>query len=323
MAQSRLISIIVPVYNVERYLDRCVESLLSQTFFDFEIILVDDGATDLSGQMCDTWVTRDSRIRVIHKKNGGLSDARNAGIDLVKGGMIAFVDSDDCVHPQMFEVLYRLMEQHDADIVQCEYQRFSEALPAINKMDIHSSNISQCYGLEMFLGKGDVRNNGIVCNKLYRKYIFDTIRFPVGKIHEDAFRVHYIYAVAKRIVLFHQALYFYFQRSDSICGQDFSLRRLDSIEAAEDRISFFKKLNRLELVRRSMAGYYLILTDCYCKMRCFYPKETELIQAIRNKISSNWKHFFWNPCLKLKHKPILLGMLFWFDCVLVYKRRFL
>ena len=121
---KREISIIVPIYNVEKQLSTCIESILNQTFMNFELILVDDGSPDKCGEICDEYEKKDKRIKVIHKKNGGLSDARNAGLNIATGKYIGFVDSDDIIHPQMYEKLYNCINKYNSDIIQCKFKKF-------------------------------------------------------------------------------------------------------------------------------------------------------------------------------------------------------
>ena len=127
------ISIIVPVYNVDQYLENCIESILNQTFKDYELILIDDGSTDKSGEICDKYEKKDNRIKVIHKYNGGLSSARNAGLDLACGKYIGFVDSDDSIHPEMYEILYDLQQIYNADISVCSFKKVYENIDVKNK----------------------------------------------------------------------------------------------------------------------------------------------------------------------------------------------
>ena len=123
---KKLVSIIVPIYNVEQYLDRCIESLVTQSYINLEIILIDDGSKDTSGDICDLWAQRDKRIRLVHKENGGLSDARNKGLDIATGDIISFIDSDDYISKYFYEKLINIMEQTDSDIVECQFKKFNE-----------------------------------------------------------------------------------------------------------------------------------------------------------------------------------------------------
>lgn len=201
------ISIIVPVYQVEKYLNRCVDSVLNQTFKDFECILVDDGSTDNSPSICEYYKSKDSRIKVIHKTNGGLSDARNAGIDIAIGKYICFLDGDDCIHYEMLDVLYNAIKNHNCDVSLCQCCSFFDDVPRtipsykFEAYDLYKSMV--------------VKPEFSSCNKLYSRDIFENIRFPKGKIFEDQFVVFKLLN-GKKIVSTDDKLYFYYQRDDGI-----------------------------------------------------------------------------------------------------------
>ena len=185
---SMELSIIVPVYKVEKQLEQCIRSILNQSFTNFELILVDDGSPDKCGEICDEYEKKDKRIKVIHKKNGGLSDARNAGLDIAKGKYIGFVDSDDIIHPEMYERMYNFINKYNVDIVQCKFKKF-KSIEDINKLsNINNTNIEYYTSKEAIMDMID--NNKInvnTWNKLYKRELFENERFPKGKIHEDEF----------------------------------------------------------------------------------------------------------------------------------------
>lgn len=229
MKNEGLVSIIVPVYKVEQYLNRCVSSLCSQTYTNLELILVDDGSPDRCGRMCDEWAKKEPRIQVIHKSNGGLSDARNAGIRIASGEYIAFVDSDDWVSPIFVECLCREMRHSDCDIIECEVFRTKEEgadFPAESGKGI-------AYAAEAALE--ELIRDGVfhqyVWNKMYRRGLLDGIWFEKGKTNEDEFWTYQIFGRAKRIVKLNAPLYCYYQRPDSIMGAQYSIKRLDALEA--------------------------------------------------------------------------------------------
>lgn len=226
------ITVVVPVYNVENYLRRCVESICRQTFRDLEILLVDDGSTDGSGALCDVLAAEDARIRVLHKPNGGLSDARNYGIEHAEGNSIAFIDSDDYIEPEMMEVLHSLQQMHHADIAVCGvYNAYA------------SGRTPQCPELMTFACTGrealghtleGVRMPGTVCNKLIRRENLQTLRFPLGKTWEDAFLTPELLLQAKTVAVTTQPLYNYWHRPNSITTSAFNPRNgLDPIAAYE------------------------------------------------------------------------------------------
>ena len=232
-----LLSIIVPIYRVEAYLPRCIDSILAQTFADFELILVDDGSPDGCPALCDAAAQRDPRVRVIHQKNGGLSAARNAGLDAARGQWIGFVDSDDYAAPEMYETLLRRVRADDAQLAVCSYYFVREdgtCLPvrsAITKDEV----LDRVQALERVSGGYFTIAN----NRLYQRSLFDTVRFPVGKLHEDEYVTHQIFWQCRRISVVAQPLYFYLQREEGISKQKPTARRcLDKAEGVFSRAQF-------------------------------------------------------------------------------------
>ena len=210
------VSIIVPVYNVEKYLENCIQSILNQTFKNFELILVDDGSTDNSGKICDIYEKKDSRIKVIHKDNGGLSSARNAGIDIAGSKYIGFVDSDDSIHPKMYEVLYNLIEKYKSDISCCNY-KYTYDISNQNHEELNLNEVIEMSNIESIekLYDKDLGVKLVVAwNKLYHKRLFDNIRYKVGRLHEDEFMAHRILYNSKKITYVDNELYYYLQEKE-------------------------------------------------------------------------------------------------------------
>lgn len=263
------ISVIVPVYNVEEYLVECIDSILGQTFEEFELILVDDGATDGSGTICDMYAAKDQRIKVLHKKNGGLSSARNAGIESALGEYIAFIDSDDVVHPDYLKDMVFIAEKEGADLVACSFIR-GEQCVWHDAEKAKDENLDIRLGLEILNRMND--NDVVVTvawNKLYhRKFFKDyALRYPEGKIHEDMFLTPQILYHADKMVITNHKLYFYRQRPNSIMSAAFSLNQLQVLEAIEFRISFFKQIESSLLVIHEYESYVRKLIEMYGKMR--------------------------------------------------------
>lgn len=228
-----LVSVIVPVYKVEQYLDRCVTSLLTQTYSDFELILVDDGSPDRCGAICDSYADRDGRVQVIHQKNKGLSGARNSGVAVAKGEYICFVDSDDMVARDYIEVLLSCIRDTGADVVECgRIDVYDDMIPSCQRGDKDERLYSAKDGLKML-----ILNNGFsqtVWNKMYRKSALSDVSFPEGKLHEDEFFTWKVVAGAKKVAVVKWPLYYYFHREGSIM-ETFSERRLDFLEARYER----------------------------------------------------------------------------------------
>lgn len=233
-----LISIIVPIYCVEKYLDKCIQSIVGQTYENLEIILVNDGSPDNCPQICECWAKKDSRIQVVHKINGGLSDARNVGMTVAKGKYIAFIDSDDYIEKDMYEKMYRALQLQDADMVICNIEKvteFGEVIPT------ESPIIN-----EVFSGKDCLyrilKNNSwyyvTVWNKLYKKEVLDDIEFPLGKINEDEFVIHEILFKCTKIISLQDKLYKYVQREGSIMNASKKVKMMDAVEAVCQRVFF-------------------------------------------------------------------------------------
>lgn len=228
------ISVIVPVYNVERYLDKCIQSIASQSYRELEIILSDDGSTDSSGAVCDAWAAKDNRIRVIHKENGGLSDARNAGIDIATGNWYAFIDSDDFITEDTLERLHAAAVENDCQMAVCNMVRI---------YDDGTTEPFYCPVKDLTVYRGNERFETLkqpsVCNKLFRAELFDDLRFPKGKFYEDTFVYHVLAHRAESIALTGHDGYFYLSRRESILGTPtFTDRYFDRIEAVYERVKY-------------------------------------------------------------------------------------
>lgn len=226
-----LISIIVPVYKVEPYLDRCVQSLVSQTYQNLEIILVDDGSPDNCPAMCDAWAEKDDRIKVVHKKNGGLSDARNAGMAVATGELIGFVDSDDWIEPDMYQYLHQEIIDTNCEIVSGGVCRVWDDGRPSQQMTYHGNSfiLDRKEAIESLIHETALIVP--VWNKLYRREVLAGIPFPVGKINEDEFWSWRVVANADHIAIVPNVFYHYLQRSGSIMSNQILQHPMDAIEA--------------------------------------------------------------------------------------------
>lgn len=234
------VSIIVPVYKVEPYLDKCISSIVNQTYTNLEIILVDDGSPDRCPQMCDAWAEKDARIRVIHKENGGLSDARNAGMAVATGEYIAFVDSDDWIAPDLYTHLYRRLTEDHSDISACGVQMvWEDGTPPriLTRMGNHV--LSKEEAMQAIIEESWLKQP--VWYKLYKTNLIKDILFPVGKYHEDVFWSYQAVDKANKVSVSDYIGYYYLQRNDSIMGEEYSLRRLDAVEAKVQRHAYIKE----------------------------------------------------------------------------------
>lgn len=235
------ISVIIPVYNVEKYLRRCIDSVINQTFNDFDLILVDDGSFDNCPFICDEYAKMDRRIHVVHQKNGGLSAARNTGIDWsIKNSnseWITFIDSDDWVHKDYLHIMFESVEKYHVDLCICG---FKETKELIDDEKIYSY-VGKKINTEEAYSMNHLNINVISsCAKLYRKSLWNDIRFPVGKLHEDRFTTHKIIFQTKTLAHVENCLYYYFFNVSSIVHSSWSPKRLDDFQAVKEQILYFE-----------------------------------------------------------------------------------
>lgn len=296
-----ILSIIVPIYNVEKYLRNCIDSILNQTFEEFELILVNDGSPDLSLEICREYEKKDERIIVVDKENGGLSDARNVGIDIAKGKYIGFVDSDDWVEKSMYETLVYILEKYNADIAQCEYIRAeNENIKKKNEDKI----VEKCFDRELALDNlyNELTVSTVVAwNKIYKRELFDNIRYPKGKLHEDEFTTYKLIDRANKIAYINKKLYYYRDTPNSIVNSEYNIRRLDYFEALEERMRYFEKQENKKIVAKTIVMYYFRLVECYYRDKNINEKE-ELQKIINNKLKVAYKTLMNNNQIKIRSK---------------------
>lgn len=235
-----MISVIVPIYKVEAYLCRCVDSILDQSYTDFELILVDDGSPDRCPEICDAYAAADARVRVIHKENGGLSDARNAGLVIARGVYIAFVDSDDWVAPDYLKALLNGLLSRNSDICECAVLRTAEkTCVSMEANDKTTETFDTVQAMALLIEDKTLHQH--VWNKLYRRDTIGDILFPKGKLNEDEFWTYQIFGRARKISRISDTLYYYFQRPGSIMGEGYSLNRLHALDAKCKRQEYIQE----------------------------------------------------------------------------------
>lgn len=239
------ISIIIPIYNVEKYIHRCVDSVINQTYTNLEIILVDDGSPDNCGKICDEYAMKDNRIKVIHKENGGLSEARNHGIDSATGEWLFFLDSDDWIYPQTIEKLYIGATENNVSVSMCAYEETDSKSPVVD-----DSKKSTLWTPKDLYLKHHVTAT-TAWGKLYHKDCFENIRYPVGKIHEDEFVTYKILFAQEKIAFINQPYYAYFINNEGITKGKWNPKRLVVINAFEEQYNFFANFNDCELIEFS------------------------------------------------------------------------
>lgn len=287
-----MISIIVPVYKVEKYIHRCVESILNQTYTDFELILSDDGSPDNCGKICDDYALKDSRVHVIHKENGGLSDARNAGIDWVfehsKSEWIIFIDSDDWIHPRCLELLLEAAEKYGAPVAVGAYEDAVEQTPFES---YPNPDIRYIETDTFFADYNTVAT--VAWGKLYKKEYFQTIRYPFGKLNEDEFVTYRILFQNEKTVFVGNPLYFYFKNTQGIMNSRWSVKKLDALEALENQFNYFKNSAHKRAFAKVLEKYIWFLRENYENLQSCEAFEQK--EAYLKKISKNLR-----KCLKQK-----------------------
>lgn len=234
-----LISVIVPIYKVEEYLHRCVDSIVNQSYTNLEIILVDDGSPDRCGEICDEYVQKDERVKVIHKENGGLSDARNVAIESAQGEFLTFIDSDDYVDMHYIEYMYRVMANCQVDCVLCDFQKFSHTKILNKDVDFCEYQIlPSMVALEMILYQNKL--DPAAWAKLYKRQVFNNLRYPKGMLYEDLALIYDIMRNCSSIAFLPLQLYFYYQRPNSILGR-FCANRLDVLDIVDEIVNRCEK----------------------------------------------------------------------------------
>lgn len=308
LQNDALISVIVPIYNVEQFLRPCVDSILNQTYSNLQIVLVDDGSTDSCSTICDEYASQDDRIFVIHKSNGGLSDARNAGIDIARGSYITFIDSDDVIAVDMIEYLYALFRISNADISVCQRADIDEAgvdIAVHKKMlkeDYILSNNKACMRDFMLRNFIDVSTWA----KLYRLDLFCNIRYPKGRYHEDVFTTYKLIALSNIVAVGHQSKYYYRQRLGSITKQQFSPKHFDGVYGHLEMANFIGKYYP-DLLPQAYSMLIYAANQCAYKMGCAGCVDSEYINRLLPIYRSYLVYFLRDPRAHLFSKMFALG----------------
>lgn len=312
-----LVSIIIPVYKVERYLDGCVQSIVNQTYKNIEIILIDDGSPDSCPVLCDKWAALDRRIRVIHKSNGGLSDARNCGLAAAHGAYISFIDSDDWVQKDFIQVMYETMLQDQSDVVECGVQFVKEDHTVLRTRSCEHDHITtdRVEALRrLVLEKGVYQT---VWNKLYRSEVIKDTLFEVGKYHEDDFWTYQVLKRIHRMTILAKPMYCYLQRQQSIMGSSYSLKRLDGLEA---RVYRMRQLANEPALKNLVENriWYDYLYHYQCALRCLTGEEQKTVldqinvymqmtpKAFRSPYGYNLKQLIWIRAFKVSPTAVAL-----------------
>lgn len=294
-----LISVIIPVYNVEKYLDRCISSVVKQTYENIDIILVNDGSTDSSGEICDRWSKRDRRVRSFHKTNGGLSDARNYGLTKAAADYITYIDSDDYVHESLFERLYDILNKTESDISIVNPVHVKEGQEAVfcdkGKLKIYSNPES---AIEALLYQNDFLVSA--WGKLYKKRILEGTPFPKGKLFEDAAVMPYLFNKCSRIAYESSSLYAYVHRSGSITTSSFTERDCYIVDICRQYKSDFSGVS--PDIDHALEAF---ICTCYLRVCLNAPSDDDyrkLTSDCDEYISNHWKSVFHNKLTRRKSK---------------------
>lgn len=300
------ISIIVPVYNVEKYLSRCVDSIINQEYKNLEIILVDDGSTDNSASICDSYQKKDNRIRVIHKENGGLSSARNAGLDVATGEYVGFIDSDDYIAKDMYFNLYSRIKASKSTIANCMYVRVFDSGETSESRVPHTKDeaiLKETYLEELLLHDGDVS----VCTKLFSKDLIGDLRFDTGKLNEDLLFMVKILNKFSSIEFVGKIGYFYYARDKSISSRygkafiDMQKNALWVLDFVEENYPKLKTQAYRFALYQNMA--FLLAIPAKEAVRT-----NDVYRSALNFVRKNTIKNLFNPFLRFKEKIILMGL---------------
>ena len=309
MNQQPVITIIIPVYNIAPYLNLCIQSVLGQTFSDFELILTDDGSTDASGTLCDQWASADSRIRVIHKAHEGTSAARNAGINCARGAYIGFVDGDDWIEPDMYAVLYENSVTYGAELSACGFIKVTN----YNDIQFCSPNVAPiCYppteALEAMFRPHHMHYSA--CNKLFARSLFKTIRYPVGRIMEDKATTYQLIHQSNRIVWCASPKYHYYIRPDSIMHTALSQSPSDLFTVNEELMAFLDA-NCPHLKFQAGASYAAECLNLLLQMKKFSHGDAAAFSRSLDCIRQNLLNGLLSHNLQIGTKRLLLLAAIW------------
>ncbi len=312
-----LISLIVPVYNVESYVRNCLDSLIRQTYSNIEIICVNDCSGDASGEICDEFAAMDNRISVIHKRvNEGLSEARNTGLNIARGEYIAFIDSDDWIDCSYVEILYDAICSSKADIVQCSYVRVANEAVTVqkNRQVGKKLNMTGRQAIKKLYSNTLTQPSidyTVVWNKLYRRTVIERIRFPKGAIFEDQFFTYRCFERAERICVLDCLLYYYRDNGSSITKQEYNIRFQDDIKAHEEQIEHFLGKKDYEIAKIIVARIEPLCINHYLRA-CFFELDIERRSAYKYAFKYFIKYLK-NDGISVSHKLKVFLFLIWPD----------
>ena len=309
IGMNNKISIIVPVYNVAQYLHACIDSIINQTYKNIEVVLVDDGSTDDSGNICEEYKKNDERIIVVHQKNSGLSAARNVGIEISTGEYITFIDSDDYISPDYIENLYSALEQYSADIAICDLKKVSEKVELWDidykvEKNFKSILLNNSQTIEEVYKPEYHGIDFVAWAKLYKKdlFTFNKIEFPVGRIHEDTFTTYKLLYMAKKIAYIDIPMYFYRSRIGSITTSNFTLKELDKIVATKEECDFFVKERQYRLLQFALYDHLHEIKLIISSINKFDHQYDEQKRLLSAQLKEDLKYYSQFTKISLKKK---------------------
>lgn len=309
---DKKISIIVPVYKVEEYLEKCIESLISQTYRNLEIILVDDGSPDKCGEICDSYAAKDNRIKVIHKKNEGVAMARNDGLDIAQGDFISFVDSDDWLDLDTYECFVESMRKYKVD---CVTGCCHVVIDRDGKLDYRPvTERKTTIKTQLGAMKSVLVDGSAIWNRLFKKEVFEELRFPVGRINDDEYTVLRAYASCDRILFLSRPTYYYRIRKNSITTSAFSMRKVDVFYNARDNMEYIinekpklKEYAEVKFVKAGLYCYYNLL-----KMKTEEPEikqqKKETLRKIRKELREKRSSILHNKKVPKRYKTAVVAL---------------
>ena len=294
---NELISVIIPVYNVEKFLPYSLDRVINQTYKNLEIILINDGSTDNSKAICKQYEEKDNRIKLINQKNQGAAVARNTGLDNASGKYIGFVDSDDVISLEFYTGLYKLLKETDSDISECASVQISEddlfnknyKFDNIDNIDFITTNslgaLNRINSEEIYITGKSI----VVWNKLYKRQLFNDIRFPIGKKYEDDLTTYKIFNKINKLASTEKVLYNYVQRKNSLMHKEFSMDRLEALEVFDNYEHFFKEYNNRYLYVKCLVRYLRIL---YTILEELYNSQYKEKEKVKNIIEKKFKEIY-------------------------------
>ena len=310
MNEKALISVIVPVYNVEKYIEKCLDSIINQTYKNIEILLIDDGSTDSSGKICDDYSKQDKRIKVFHKENGGLSSARNYGVDKSKGEYLTFIDSDDIIELDYIDYLFGLIKKYDVELSICPY---TVIINNTKKYNFGKNNIEELMDTERCLKRMLCEEGFTVsaCAKMYKKSLFDDIKFPVNKLCEDNGTTYKLMFKCDNIAYGNISKYNYFKRPNSIMTSKFNIKRMDLLDLTDTMCDDIEKKypNIIDACnkRRVHARFSILRQMTNCELtEDERLKQKEIVKYLKQ----NRKKIFINKVFDKRDKMAMLSLLF-------------